>query len=123
LVEMLWYGKRRPAGLVRLSSSIFTTDASAMTARLRSAAGEEARRMRPWNGEAGSRFSRSQSAEGSRFAARFRGSEATTSGRSSVISPRGSGRVLFTRRNWSRWSAASSATKAFTGTGESNRPD
>ena len=32
-VVMLWYGKRHPEGVVRLSSSILTTEASATTAR------------------------------------------------------------------------------------------
>ena len=79
--------------------------------------------MRPRKGEAGSRCSRSQKAEGIFFEASLRGSGVETSGRSSVMSPRGSGVVLFTRRNWSRWSATSSAMNAFTGTGQSERFD
>src|SRR5262245_14625988 len=90
-VERLWYGKRHPEGIVRLSSSILMTDASATTAVLRPAAGVEARRIRPWKGEAGSRFRRSQRADGIFFEPRLRGSGEATSGRISSISPRGRG--------------------------------
>src|SRR5258708_7273376 len=63
-VERLWYGNRLPAGLVRLSSSIWMTEASATTAAFRPADGVEARRIRPWKGEAGSRCNRSHRVEG-----------------------------------------------------------
>ena len=60
-------------------------------------------------------FKRSQTAGGNLtgFKVRWEGEE--TSGSNSEISPRGSGLVLLTRKNWSRCISTSSAMNAFTG--------
>ena len=60
-------------------------------------------------------ISQSQIAEGILRAERLAGSDVLTSGSNSVIRPWGSGFALFTRRNWSRCSSTSSATKALMG--------
>ena len=87
-------------GVLRLSSTIRTTDVSATTPASLAARPADARRMRPWNGDSGARASQSQTAAGIFRAASRAGRAVDTSGSNSVISPRGRGRVLFTRRNW-----------------------
>src|SRR5579885_3254537 len=116
---MLRYVKRQPDGDEKLSSNILMSDVSVTTAlRFWSRACDE-RRIMPKNGELGSWFSTSQSADGTRFAASPGGSTVDTSGSSSEIKPRGSGFVLLTRRNCSRWVSTSSATNALMGIGRS----
>ena len=66
-------------------------------------------------------MTRVHTADGSLRADSLRGSSVSTSGSNSVINRRGRGRVLFTRRNWSRCVARSPPRKATTGTGKSEQ--
>src|SRR6185369_9560338 len=91
---MLRYGKRQPEGVVKLSSSIFTIELSATTVFFRAAGVIEAREINPLNGEESSLLSASQIAEGIFLVSNFAGRGELTSGKSSVIRPRGSGLVL-----------------------------
>ena len=74
-------------------------EASDMIAFFLLSVDSDARRINWKNGECSLLFSSSQIADGIFFASRVAGRGVETSGKSSVISPRGSGRVLFTRRN------------------------
>ena len=98
-VAMFRNGNKQPPGLV--SRTMSTTAVSLTTAR---APAQGWPGISSLKGLSGWRFNRSQMADGSLRADVRRGSWVSTSGRTPVMR-RGRGRVLFTRRNWSRWVA------------------